>query len=62
VISLAYLPLALWLIALVDILRNEFTGNNKIVWLLTVVFVPLIGAIVYFFIGRKQRLARAGRV
>ncbi len=52
----------LWLIALVDILRNEFTGNNKIVWLLTVVFVPLIGAIVYFFIGRKQRLARAGRV
>mgnify|MGYP001588468895 CR=1 FL=1 len=40
----------LWLIALVDILRNEFTGYNKIVWLLAVVFVPLI--------GRKQRVAR----
>ncbi|MEK6698482.1 MAG: PLD nuclease N-terminal domain-containing protein [Nitrospirota bacterium] len=48
----------LWLIALVDILRNEFTGYNKIVWLLAVVFVPLIGAIVYLFIGRKQRVAR----
>ena len=48
----------LWLIALVDILRNEFTGYNKIVWLLAVIFVPLIGAIVYLFIGRKQRVAR----
>jgi hypothetical protein len=59
---LVLLPLlsffALWLIALVDVLRNEFTGNNKIVWLLTVIFVPLIGAIAYFFIGRKQRVAR----
>jgi Phospholipase_D-nuclease N-terminal len=51
-----------WIIALVDVLRNEFTGYNKIVWLLAVIFVPFIGAIAYFFIGRKQRVARAGRV
>jgi len=31
-----------WLVALVDILRSEFTGNNKIIWLLVVIFVPLI--------------------
>jgi Phospholipase_D-nuclease N-terminal len=48
-----------WIIALVDVLRNEFTGYNKIVWLLAVIFVPLIGAIAYFLIGRKQRVARA---
>jgi len=44
-----------WLVALVDILRSEFTGNNKIIWLLVVIFVPLIGAILYFLIGRRQK-------
>lgn len=46
----------IWLIALVDILRSEFTGYNKIIWLLVVLFVPLLGAILYFIIGRKQKL------
>lgn len=48
----------LWIIAFIDVLRNEFTGSNKLIWLLAVVFVPLIGAICYFFIGRKQKLKR----
>ena len=45
----------IWLIAFVDILRSEFTGSNKIVWLLAVILVPFIGPIAYFFIGRKQK-------
>ena len=44
------------LIALVDILRNKFEDNNKIVWVLVVLFFNLIGAILYFIIGRKQRI------
>ncbi|MFI1745948.1 PLD nuclease N-terminal domain-containing protein [Thalassobellus sediminis] len=43
------------IIALVDILKNEFTGNNKIVWLLVVLFTNFFGAILYFLIGRKQK-------
>ena len=46
----------LWIIAFISVLRNEFTGNNKLIWLLAVVFVPLIGSIAYFFIGKKQRV------
>lgn len=46
----------IWLIALIDILRSEFTGYNKIIWILVVLFVPLLGAILYFAIGRKQKL------
>ena len=46
---------SLWLIAFVDILRNEFKGNDKLVWLLVVTLVPFIGPICYFFIGRKQK-------
>ena len=44
-----------WIIAFIDILRNDFAGNNKLIWLLVVIFVPIIGPIAYFFIGRKQK-------
>jgi len=44
------------IIALVDILKNEFDGNNKIVWVVVVLFGSVLGAILYFIIGRKQRL------
>jgi hypothetical protein len=45
-------------IALIDILKNEFEGNNKIIWVLVVIFFWLIGAILYYFIGRKQKIKK----
>jgi membrane protein DedA with SNARE-associated domain len=45
------------IIALIDIVRNEFSGNNKIVWLLVVLLGNFLGAILYFIIGRKQKLS-----
>lgn len=47
-----------WLIALIDILRSDFRNNNKLIWLIAVIFVPFIGAIAYFLIGRKQKKGR----
>ena len=47
-----------WLIALIDILRSDFRNNNKLIWLIAVIFVPFIGAIAYFLIGRKQKTRR----
>ncbi len=47
---------ALWIWALVDILKNEFTGSNKLIWLLAVIMIPMIGMILYFFIGREQKI------
>ena len=44
------------IIALIDIVKNKFEDNNKIVWVLVVLFFNLIGAILYFIIGRKQRI------
>ncbi len=51
-----FVPFILWLVALVDIIRSDFTGNNKVIWLLIVLLVPLIGMILYFPIGRKQKI------
>ncbi len=45
-------------IALIDILKNEFEGDNKIVWVLVVLFLGIIGAILYYFIGRKQKIKK----
>ncbi|MFI8377238.1 PLDc N-terminal domain-containing protein [Leeuwenhoekiella sp. NPDC079379] len=44
------------IVALVDIVKNDFKGNNKIVWVLIVIFFNLLGSILYFTIGKKQRI------
>lgn len=44
------------LIALIDVVRNEFEGNNKIVWVLVIIFFNILGTLLYFAIGRGQRV------
>jgi len=53
---LSFLPT---IIALVDISRSNFKGNDKLVWVLVVLFLNLIGAILYFTIGREQKIKTA---
>lgn len=49
--------IVLWISALIDILKSDFRGgSDKIVWLLVVVFLPLLGAILYFTIGKNQKI------
>ena len=50
------LSVALWAYSLIDILRNKFEKNNKIIWIITTIFVPILGCICYLFIGRKQKI------
>lgn len=44
------------IVALIDILKSEFSGNNKIIWMLVVLFINLLGKVLYFIIGRKQKI------
>ena len=53
---LILLPAVLWIIALVDILKSNFQESNKIIWVLVVIFLPILGAILYFFIGKTQKI------
>lgn len=50
------LPAILFIVALVDILRSEFQGYNKFIWVMVVIFLPIIGAILYFVIGKNQKI------
>ncbi|TPV34202.1 hypothetical protein FJ651_08580 [Paucihalobacter ruber] len=52
----SFLVLLLPLLALISIVKNQFGGNDKIVWVLIVLLLPLLGAILYFAIGRQQRV------
>ena len=44
------------LIALIDILKSRFEGNNKLIWVIVVLFFNILGSILYFTIGRSQKL------
>ncbi len=53
--QIGIVSLILMIIALVDILKSNFHGKNKIVWVIVVILLPFLGSILYFIIGRKQK-------
>lgn len=55
-IFVVLLLLLLPVVALISILKNEFKNNDKVIWILVVLFLPFIGPILYFIIGRPKRL------
>ncbi|MBM2820649.1 MAG: hypothetical protein HW405_409 [Candidatus Berkelbacteria bacterium] len=49
------LGFVLWLWALIDCIRREFTNpNDKILWIVLILLLWLIGPILYLIIGRKK--------
>ena len=43
------------LIALISALSSSFPGNEKIIWVLLIIFLPFLGSLLYFIIGTSQR-------
>lgn len=40
-----------WIIMLVDAIQRKFKGpNDKLVWVLVLIFTQLIGAVIYYFV------------
>ena len=47
---------------IVDCATNEPSNNNdKIVWILVIVFTHILGALIYFLIRRPERIRDHGR-
>jgi uncharacterized RDD family membrane protein YckC len=54
-IVFAILASIFWLWMLIDCLMNpRLQGTEKIVWVLVVLFLHLLGAVIYFVIGRQR--------
>ena len=58
-ISLAAFVFWIWM--LIDCAIHEPSDTDKIVWILIIIFASLIGAIIYFFVRRPQRIREHGR-
>ena len=55
---LILIVLVIPLIAIIDVVKSSFKESvNKIVWVLVVILLPILGAILYFIIGRNQKKA-----
>ena len=46
------------LMALVSVLKNDFPGNDKIIWVLVIIFLPFFGSLLYFAVGRSRQIKR----
>jgi hypothetical protein len=46
------------LIALVDIVRSKFEGNMQLIWVIIVICFNVVGTILYFIIGRDQKILK----
>ena len=53
---LVIIGLLLPILALISVLTGRFPGNEKLVWVLVIIFLPYLGSIVYFLVGRQNRM------
>jgi hypothetical protein len=64
---MAILPVLLlatifWIWMLVDCATKEPSeGNDKVVWILVIVFTHWVGALIYYLVRRPERIREHGR-
>lgn len=51
------LVIVVQIVSVIDVVRNKFEGNQKIVWIIVCIFAPL-GGFVYFFLGKNRTVKR----
>lgn len=62
VLGIGVFGTAFWIWMLVDCLTKEPSeGNDRLVWVIVVVFTHFIGAAIYFLVRRPQRIVQFGR-
>ncbi|HOZ86028.1 MAG TPA: PLDc N-terminal domain-containing protein [Niabella sp.] len=54
---LTLILIIVWIVTLRDVLKSSFKEpNNKLVWTSVVILIPLVGVILYYLIGRSQKM------
>jgi phosphotransferase system glucose/maltose/N-acetylglucosamine-specific IIC component len=41
-------------IVVIDILKGNKDSEKKMLWIIAVVFLPVLGPVLYYFIGKKE--------
>jgi hypothetical protein len=51
-----------WILTIIDCAMNEPSeGNEKIVWIIVIIFGHVLGALIYRLLRRPERLRRYGK-
>jgi heme/copper-type cytochrome/quinol oxidase subunit 2 len=59
-LPIALAGLAFWIWMIVDCATNEpSVGNDKLVWMIVIVFAQVIGALIYYFVRHCRRFEEA---
>lgn len=53
---LMLLAIGIGIYVLIDILKSSFKKNDKMIWVLVVLLIPILGSVLYLFIGKKTEI------
>ena len=42
------------IVAIIGVLKSSHSGGKKIIWILVILFLPVLGLVLYYLLGRKQ--------
>ncbi|MBF0384346.1 MAG: PLDc_N domain-containing protein [Candidatus Omnitrophica bacterium] len=51
---LGFIVMILDIVAIMDVLKSSIDTGKKALWIILILFLPVIGMVVYFLIGKKQ--------
>jgi len=58
--TIGILGMIFWVWMLIDCAMNEPSeGNDKVIWVIIIIFTHIIGAMLYFFVRRPARIRAA---
>jgi hypothetical protein len=46
--------LILPIIAIIDLIRINLDSSQKLLWIIIILFLPILGSVLYFLMGRNQ--------
>jgi RsiW-degrading membrane proteinase PrsW (M82 family) len=49
-----FLILIIDILVIVDILKSDKDNEKKVLWIIAVVFLPVLGPLLYFFLGKGR--------
>jgi len=55
IVFIALFIVLLPVLALISVLMNDFPSGEKLIWVLVILFLPILGSILYFLIGSDRR-------
>jgi len=50
---ISFIILVIDIVVIIDIIRSPKDTEKKILWIIAVVFLPILGPILYYVIGKK---------